>query len=808
VEGTISPADVFEPYMDESGSQGRMSTLKKEVEDLRAAIEKMQRDTSSKKEVLSKEMSEQSAAAVSEAGSGLGAIAAIAEGVSNRSLVTASSSKMVVAQQASIPEDVPVRGHSLESGATTATEDKLWRRQISRVDGEDDVSSVLSQHTNDQDLHRASVVRPMKLKGVSMASLIPRVLFYMCAAALLVLILLVKAYDWGPDGRWQNRGFLPPSLMMTQVSYCIAAAGLVAFTVNLLQQPLILGYLLGGVLVGKECGLGIVDSHADISEFSSLGLVFLLFMIGLELDLSELAKMGKVVILTGLFQFPLCAGIHIGIFTLLSDYVGVSFGDGQYATLYTGMTCGISSTMIVVKVLSELADVDSQPGRLTIGILIFQDIWAIVVLAVQPDLANPQPLKLLKTFGMIALLLVVAMLYAKIVMPAVFLSSSKHVELMLVLSLGWCFFMGCFAILPFIGLSLELASLISGVALATFPYSAEFNGKIKYIRDFFITLFFVGLGMQIPVPTIETLLKALLIAVVVLSVRWIGIFLVVFLLGGGRRLAAVSTINLSQVSEFALVICSLGQDFDHVYADTLTTLIWTFALLAVMSSYTIGYNYAIYGFLGRCMKRLLRMRNEDMQVSSSDDNDAHADRNIIILGFHKVAAMLLAHTEHHTTAILEHMHVICSNEEHMAQIKKKGVTCAYGDISSPDVLEHAFHGEARLVICSITDSLLPSVTKIQALTNLRLLAVCKKVWPNADVIVSADNPKSAQELYAAGADYVLRLSKLSAEKLSELALEHLNHSGHHLTAFHGHRKQDEDEAPRNIISTHSISGRL
>merc|ERR1719254_30712 len=115
------------------------------------------------------------------------------------------------------------------------------------------------------------------------------------------------------------------------------------------------------------------------------------------------------------------------------------------------------------------------------------------------------------------------MLYAKYIMPVMLAKSSKTVELMLVLSLAWCFFVGCIAILPFIGLPLELACLVAGVGLATFPYSNEFNGKIRYIRDFFITLFFVGLGMQIPNPDIKTILTAGAIAVVVLFGRWIGI---------------------------------------------------------------------------------------------------------------------------------------------------------------------------------------------------------------------------------------------------------------------------------------------
>merc|ERR1719401_2009884 len=115
---------------------------------------------------------------------------------------------------------------------------------------------------------------------------------------------------------------------------------------------------------------------------------------------------------------------------------------------------------------------------------------------------------------MIAVLGAIAMAYAKFIMPAVLYHSSSNLELMFVMSLTWCFFICITAILPFVGLSMELASLIAGVALATFPYSAEFNGKIKYIRDFFITLFFAGLGMQIPVPAPGAVLMGLMVAVV------------------------------------------------------------------------------------------------------------------------------------------------------------------------------------------------------------------------------------------------------------------------------------------------------
>merc|ERR1719191_157621 len=345
---------------------------------------------------------------------------------------------------------------------------------------------------------------------------------------------------------------VPP--LMRNIAFSLLGAGLMALVVTILGQPLILGYLLGGLLIGPT-GLNLVPSHEEVIGLANLGLVFLLFMIGLELNVGELLKMGKVVIMTGGLQFPTCVMLHLGIFM---GFGGDFFGAGKFSTLYVALVCGISSTMIVAKALGEKMELDSKPGRLTIGILIFQDVWAIIVLAIQPNLANPEIVGILKTFGFCGILMLFAYLYAKFVMPAVFLKASGSVELMLVMAISWCFFIGCFAILPFMGLSLELASLIAGAVLATFPYSAEFNGKIKYLRDFFVTLFFVAMGMQIPTPSPEPILKAVIICMVVLSVRWLGIFSMVCLAGGGSELGCLATCNLSQVSEFALVIVMPG----------------------------------------------------------------------------------------------------------------------------------------------------------------------------------------------------------------------------------------------------------
>jgi hypothetical protein len=338
---------------------------------------------------------------------------------------------------------------------------------------------------------------------------------------------------------------------------------------------------------------------------------------------------------------------------------------------------------------------------------------------------------------------------------------------------------------------MELAALIAGVALATFPYSAEFNGKIKYIRDFFITLFFAGLGMQIPVPSFEAILKAFVIAVVVMIVRWLGIFLLVVVLSRDPKIASLATINLSQISEFALVICKFGMDFGHIEADTLTFIIWTFAILAILASYMIGYNDIIYKKLVYGARKCLGRATDG--EDGEEEEDEHEHRDIIMLGFHKIAFMLVEEFAHKNPQMLNHLHIIDFKQEHKKYIEGKGIKFSYGDISTPDVLEHCNHGEPpRLVLSTIPDS------NLRGATNAKLVRVAKEVWspsnPNLRVIATADNPLQASQLYDAGANYVLRVSKLCAERLYDLLLKHSVQS--EASELHGlfehYKRKDKD----------------
>src|SRR5207244_13433215 len=181
--------------------------------------------------------------------------------------------------------------------------------------------------------------------------------------------------------------------------------------------------------------------------------------------------------------------------------------DGGFGVLYLAVCLAISSTMIVVKLLYDKFELDTLPGRITLGVLIFQDLWAIVVLAIQPNLLKPEFFPLLESIARVVVLVSLSLVISKTVLPRLFHTVAKVPELVLIGSLAWCFIV-C-AAGNAVGLSREMGALIAGISISTFPYNLDVVAKVISIRDFFVTLFFVALGMQIPMPTPGILFVAL-----------------------------------------------------------------------------------------------------------------------------------------------------------------------------------------------------------------------------------------------------------------------------------------------------------
>lgn len=551
--------------------------------------------------------------------------------------------------------------------------------------------------------------------------------------------------------------------LISSIGISILAATIMAFIGHFAKQPLLLAYIAAGVAIGPEMGFSLVHSKADIAVIAEIGLILLLFMIGLEIDMKKLKESGKALIMSGVFQFILCVLLGLGFFAIL----GYTIGGGSYDLLYLAVCCALSSTAIVVKLLYSKFELDTLAGRITLGVLVFQDIWAIVVLGIQPNLANPDILQILWSFGKGGILVGMSLLISKYILPHLFKSIAKLPELVLVASLGWCFFI-CGAA-NFFGLSVEMGALIAGVAISTFPYNLDVIAKVISIRDFFVTLFFVALGMQIPNPINDLSILAIagVAALFVIISRFLSVYPILYFLKNGNRVSLLASINLANMSEFSLVIASLGLTAGHIGGNILSVIIFVFVLTSIVTTYMIKYSHPLQAAIGKFLPKL-----GFKDIASSVEQKAVEDhKEIALLGFFRVASSLVRELQDMKAEdgeLLDKIVVVDFNPNVHTKLQAIGVKAIYGDISHMDTLHHAGIHDAKIVISTIPDTILVGTD------NLKMIKQIQSICPHAKIIVTAESPARALKMYAEGADYVFLPRVLAAEHLTGIIKALLN----------------------------------
>jgi len=569
-----------------------------------------------------------------------------------------------------------------------------------------------------------------------------------------------------------------PTDLLSSIGICVGAAALIAAVTWRFKQPLIIAYLATGVIIGPHIGLRWITNDESIRTVAEIGLILLLFVIGLEIDLRKMASGGAAVLLTGALQVPICVALGLGFFLLL----GVGNAPHNYALLYLAACMSLSSTLVVVKILNDKFELDTLPGRITLGVLVIQDLWAVAMLAVQPNIVNPNLVPLLGSLWRGAVLVVAGFALAKYALPFLFRTVQKAPELILVSALAWCFFLAAAASL--IGLSREMGALIAGVSLSTFPYNVDVVAKTVSIRDFFVTLFFVALGMQITIPSLQVLELSLAASIFVVASRVV-VVPILYALRLGLRTSILPAINLAQVSEFSIVIASLGVTLHQIGQDTLTVVIITFAVTSVVSTYMINSSHSIQAVLTVVFKTLgLR----DLDAARKEDAE-ELHQPVIFLGFFRDTSSILYEFEHEGTAaearaFVEKILVIDFNPNVLSELRKKDIKCIYGDIAHSDTLRHAGVAHAQLVVSSITDDVL------RGTSNLRLMKIVHTHAPNAHVVLTTEHIPQALRFYEEGADFVFvpRLYSAAAcarilrkglnggfEEVRSQAIDHLSH---------------------------------
>ena len=540
--------------------------------------------------------------------------------------------------------------------------------------------------------------------------------------------------------------------LLHDIALCTVAAWILGVLSQYARQPVILAYLVAGFLIGPTA-FSLVKSQHSIETISELGLIFLLFMIGLEIDLKKIVRSGAVILASAGSQ--ILGGALLGV--LFFWLIGFPMAAGRWDALYLGVAAALSSTVIIVKVLYDKRELDTLPGRVTLGLLVLQDLFVILFLAVQPSLNDLRIGVLLLSVVRVGVLVATLFLVSRYLLPPLFRSIARLPELVLVGALAWCFAGGELA--ERLHLSREMGALVAGVALSTFPYALDVTAKVTSLRDFFVTLFFVGLGMTIPIPTTPVITLALIFAAFVVASRILTTFPALYGLKQGIRASFLPALNLSQVSEFSLVLMTLGVAAQHISPDVKNAVSFAFVILAVLSTFAMTNSDWIARRVVRLLKRL-GLRDLDGTADGTESGHGHGAR-ILLLGFFRAASSLVADLEKEDPELLKDIAVVDFNPVVFANLTARGVRVQYGDIAQRETLIHAGIEDAEILVSSIPDYLL------KGSTNERLVRQLRSLNPKAVIIAPADTLADVDRLYAAGADYVTLARLTDAADLRE-----------------------------------------
>src|SRR5690606_2138345 len=375
-----------------------------------------------------------------------------------------------------------------------------------------------------------------------------------------------------------------PFMEMASLLGLTAAAGLLAIK---LRQPVLIAYMLVGILAGPSF-FGLVQAHDQIDLLAQMGVAVLLFVVGLKLDISHVRHIGPVALATGLGQ--LAFTIAIGFLIILA------LGKGLMEALYVAVALTFSSTIIVVKLLSDKRELDSLHGRIAVGFLIVQDLAVVLAMMVMSalrdsggELAGGEALlnMLLRIAAAIALLYVLM----RWILPRLLASIARSQELLLLFAIAWG--VGLAAIGEWAGFSKEAGAFMAGFSLASTPFREAIGARLTGIRDFLLLFFFIDLGAKLEFSTLGgEVIPALLLSLFVLIGNPLIVMAIMGYMGYRRRTGLLAGLTVAQISEFSIVFVAMGISLGHVGMSALglTTLVGIITI--TMSTYMILYSQA------------------------------------------------------------------------------------------------------------------------------------------------------------------------------------------------------------------------
>ena len=532
--------------------------------------------------------------------------------------------------------------------------------------------------------------------------------------------------------------------IFAQLSVVIVLAGVVSYIMHLLKQPLIVGYILTGIIVGPSV-LHLVSDSTAFEAFSELGIALLLFIIGLELSVGVIRKLGKPVFLTA-------AAILFSIGTI-GYLIGMAFQFTIAEALLIGLAMFFSSTIIIAKVLSDKKEISRLNGQIAIGVILLDDIVAtfallFVAASGSGNTLDAFEISMLVLKGLIVIS-VLAFLSIK-VLPRVTKSMAKSQELLFLFALGWGF--GIATVINYVGFSIEIGALFAGVALAHLPYAGQIGARLKPLRDFFVILFFISLGEYLQFTNFESvILPAIILSLVVMIAKPLVVMLSLGLLGYTRRTSFKTGINLSQISEFSIILIVLASS-TGVVGGTLTAIITLVALITItVSTYLMQYDNVIY----RKVEKHLDLFERN---GAADAHHNIKNYPLVLIGYQNGGHQYLK-----TFRSLKKRFVVVDYDPAVIEdLEHANIDYMYGDATDPELLAELNMEKVQLIVNTIGDHEV----------NAQLVRYVRRRNEHAVIVCYSSNYGEAAELYKLGVSYVMLPHFIGSERLSSFISTH------------------------------------
>jgi len=517
-------------------------------------------------------------------------------------------------------------------------------------------------------------------------------------------------------------------------------AFIVSYIARSFKQPIVIGYIIAGIIISPFL-IQFGATTEIINIFSQFGIAFLLFIVGLHMNPKVIKEIGPVSLLVGLVQIAItfAFGFIISLKVIGWDVM---------ASSYVGIALAFSSTIIIMKLLSDKKQLDSLHGKISIGILIIQDFIAIAALMFISSTTGVHEGGSFAIRGLLAGagLIIILFLLGFFVIPRVTRSIAKSQELLFLFSITWAFVVA--ALFITLGFSLEIGALIAGMILSISPYSTEISSKIRPLRDFFLILFFIILGLNIQISSINSILvNAIIFSLVALILKPIVIMAFMAIMGYTKRTNFLVGTTLAQISEFSLIVLGMGVAVGHIAGEVLYTLTLTGIITITLSSYMITYSNQFY-------KVMLRPAALFERGHIRKQRRIRKKYNAILFGYNRIGFSILNALK----KIRKNYLVVDFNPDTIADLSKLRIPSLYGDTYDPDLLEELPLETLQLAVSTVPDYE----------TNVLLIETIRSKNPKTIIITRAHSISDAFELYKKGANYVLTPHFLGGEYVAKM----------------------------------------